>query len=897
MRRTLAVIAFLLSPTPLLAASAGDLVKLPDDGNPATAADAAVYYLAEDGRRYVFPTAAMYFSWYADFSLVKTVGAAEMASYAIGGNVTSRPGTRMVKITADPKAYAVDRNGVLRHVASETVAACLYGADWNRKIDDVPDAFFADYRLGAPITDCAAFDPAAAAAAAPTISVDRGLAAAPEDPFPPVPTFSVVPSVSRAPAGGQGTLMELRLRTPVAATLVALPTIVDALLGAPVGAAADADPGGLVRGLNERTNLKDLRWIDASGAQVFGTIPFSLSTAADQHQEFAFGGALEIPAGADVRLRLVADFDEDVPSGEEYRASVPVRLIILRDAAGASLAFHPTLDLVAAPVAAAKDVFEITAAPLPGETTEVRGARGAAVGAFAFRASAKSDVVVRSAAFQGYLDERESAAGFLPGGDADNGSETRVRDLLLSVRLEDEDGNLVAGPVAVPADGRVVFSGMRLVLPAGSVRTYVLRGDLSRDAVIESNDDAVAFDVADASLDVDAVDPLGNRVEAVGLSPNGGASPLRALTVREHGALSFSWVGASGPAVAGRETYVGTLTLSAAHDAFDVSTLTFASAGDRSEALTGLVMRYAAPDGSAASASAPFAGNDATFRDLKVHVPRGGSVPLAVYASLTTASGVSASGDRLRVSFAADRAAAFSSEAEGRVFGDAELREGRTFNVPANAASDLLVRLTSLSASRDSASPSGTIARGQAVEVLRFVLEAAPEGPARLRQLSFRIEPGDVGTEGTDNDALERWADVNGDARDDNEVVELRRLAGAGYDVIGEGGEAAIRYGIVRHGVADMTPQGLDSAYGDEGLIEVVFADGSEPTVAAGSRAVFALALKTDLFRVGAHVLKVRLAGPDGFLWTDRPSGFYDALDGYEVGGLPVISAPMTVVP
>ena len=68
----------------------GDLIKLQDDGNPDTTADSAVYYVGSDGKRYAFPNAQAYFTWYRDFSLVKIVSAQEMASFQLGGNVAAR---------------------------------------------------------------------------------------------------------------------------------------------------------------------------------------------------------------------------------------------------------------------------------------------------------------------------------------------------------------------------------------------------------------------------------------------------------------------------------------------------------------------------------------------------------------------------------------------------------------------------------------------------------------------------------------------------------------------------------------------------------------------------------------------------------------------------------------
>lgn len=111
----------------------------------------SVYFLAE-GKRYSFPNEAVFKTWYADFSGVMTVPDTELASYMLGGNVTYRPGARLVKVTTDPKVYAVSRYGVLRWVTSESVATALYGTNWNKNVDDVADTFFTNYLVGAPVT-------------------------------------------------------------------------------------------------------------------------------------------------------------------------------------------------------------------------------------------------------------------------------------------------------------------------------------------------------------------------------------------------------------------------------------------------------------------------------------------------------------------------------------------------------------------------------------------------------------------------------------------------------------------------------------------------------------------------------------------------------------------------
>ena len=137
----------------------------------------AVYYYGADGFRYVFPNQATYNTWYENFDDVRFISDAQLGGIQIGGNITYRPGTRMIKINTDPRTYAPGPNGTLRHVASEAVAVELYGANWNQMIDDMPDAFFTNYTVGDPINDDNDYSRNDLMAAATSINEDRGLEA------------------------------------------------------------------------------------------------------------------------------------------------------------------------------------------------------------------------------------------------------------------------------------------------------------------------------------------------------------------------------------------------------------------------------------------------------------------------------------------------------------------------------------------------------------------------------------------------------------------------------------------------------------------------------------------------------------------------------------------------
>ncbi|MFH1286675.1 MAG: hypothetical protein ABII02_02900 [Candidatus Magasanikbacteria bacterium] len=154
------------SPTPTITASSGDLIKMV--GNP------SVYYLGADGKRYVFYNENIFLSWYTSFSGVKELSKKQMEDILIGGNVTYRPG-KLIKITTDPKVYAVDKGGALRWIKTEEVAAALFGKSWAGQIIDVPDFLFVNYKIGNSVNAASDFSPYNAKINNSTINIDKSL--------------------------------------------------------------------------------------------------------------------------------------------------------------------------------------------------------------------------------------------------------------------------------------------------------------------------------------------------------------------------------------------------------------------------------------------------------------------------------------------------------------------------------------------------------------------------------------------------------------------------------------------------------------------------------------------------------------------------------------------------
>lgn len=121
----------------------------------------AVYWYSSNGTRYVFPNEKTFLSWfpYHQFERVLVIPDQAVAAIQIGGNVTYRPGSRLLKLTTDPKVYAIDTQGTLRWIETEAVAASLYGANWQMYVDDVPNAFFVNYTTGPSIRRASDFRP------------------------------------------------------------------------------------------------------------------------------------------------------------------------------------------------------------------------------------------------------------------------------------------------------------------------------------------------------------------------------------------------------------------------------------------------------------------------------------------------------------------------------------------------------------------------------------------------------------------------------------------------------------------------------------------------------------------------------------------------------------------
>ncbi len=174
-------VLFLFSGQPQFAAAATDF----SNGSLVKGVPSAVYFVTADGKRMAFPNETTYFSWYSDFSTVKTISDEALAALPLSSLVTLKPGLSAVRVESDKAIYAVAHGGILRKISSPGLAAMIFGSDWDNKATIVPDAFFSSYKMGDEVTGAGQYWWKQEKNKSPDISSDRDMA--------PVSSVAVAP--------------------------------------------------------------------------------------------------------------------------------------------------------------------------------------------------------------------------------------------------------------------------------------------------------------------------------------------------------------------------------------------------------------------------------------------------------------------------------------------------------------------------------------------------------------------------------------------------------------------------------------------------------------------------------------------------------------------------------
>ncbi len=395
----------------------------------------AVYYVGADGKRYVFPNEKTYKTWYADFSTVQVITDAQLATYAIGGNVTYRPGIKMVKIQTDPKTYAVSKGGVLHWVKSEALATSLYGVTWNQKIDDVSDAFFVNYTVGSDINSASDYSPAVATASSPDINTDKGLTGISTAAGLSFSLSSDTPASATVPAGASGVnFVKFDVHNGSSSSQT-VDTVVVHRVGP--GAPADFDAVYLFEG---NTRLTTSRTVNTTTND---------STFTGLH--------LSLNPGQTRSLWVAADID--VAPGAGDVSAFEVESVMVGSASAVGVARGNDMTFAAVQVGTIK-------ISKSGTLTDPKvGQLNAQIAEFQLNAGAKEDLMVRRITlFQG---------GSLSRNDLSN--------LVLK-----QGGSTVATAATVDdKDHIVLVFNSPQALPKGSTKTYDLYGDIGGGARVD----------------------------------------------------------------------------------------------------------------------------------------------------------------------------------------------------------------------------------------------------------------------------------------------------------------------------------------------------------------------------------------------------------------------------
>lgn len=118
-----------------------------------------VYYIPEEGERWVFMDANTYFTWSDSFGDIIEVTDATLPTLTLTGIMLPKPGVVLMKITSDPSVYAIEENPddesrpLRRKISSEEVAIEMYGEDWADYVIDVDPTFIGRFERGDAIEE------------------------------------------------------------------------------------------------------------------------------------------------------------------------------------------------------------------------------------------------------------------------------------------------------------------------------------------------------------------------------------------------------------------------------------------------------------------------------------------------------------------------------------------------------------------------------------------------------------------------------------------------------------------------------------------------------------------------------------------------------------------------
>jgi hypothetical protein len=116
-----------------------------------------VYFVDNDFTRHPILHQLIYFTYHSGWEPVQFISDTVVALLNLDGLVLPKPGVVLVKLVEDPRVYAVfagaDGSTELRWIASESLAAQLYGSDWADYVIDIDPTLWSRFTFGPNITE------------------------------------------------------------------------------------------------------------------------------------------------------------------------------------------------------------------------------------------------------------------------------------------------------------------------------------------------------------------------------------------------------------------------------------------------------------------------------------------------------------------------------------------------------------------------------------------------------------------------------------------------------------------------------------------------------------------------------------------------------------------------
>ncbi len=256
-----------------------------------------------------------------------------------------------------------------------------------------------------------------------------------------------------------------------------------------------------------------------------------------------------------------------------------------------------------------------------------------------------------------------------------------------------------------------------------------------------------------------------------------------------------------------------------------------------------------------------------TFRGLGLTVPRDDKLDAYVLVDINSTNTGAVSGHRIGFAF------------EPRVFSAHGLVTGYMFDN--DDFGKRLINLTALGntspvrknqpvVTKSAEQPDIAQRESEANEMVRFRIRSMGESQSKITRLTFKIVTSDMEEDNDnpvlDNELLEVLAGINGDAADDNDIVELVDMEN--NDTVGEGADGHIDYSIydATARAVDDTPQGLETGRNDYGLVTYTFT-APLPTYTVDRE--YAFSLRALGLAPGIQHVTVTLLAGDDFRWSD----------------------------